>query len=144
MTKIVLTAAAVVCLTALPAAWGFTTPATQVHLVAPKSTLSTGRLFSAVADDAQKKSSTSSSRKPEDPFEENGPEDIITEDTTARFLGNAIPYEELTVGVLKETFEGENRVSQSPDSVANLVKAGFNVIVQGGGTLYFTLLLVLC
>lgn len=128
MTKILLTlSATAVCLT-LPTAWGFTTPATQV--LAPKSALATtGRLFSAVADDAQK-----TSNKPEDPFEENGPEDIITEDTTARFLGNAMPYEELTIGVLKETYDGENRVSQSPDSVANLVKAGFNVIVQGGGT----------
>jgi hypothetical protein len=48
-------------------------------------------------------------------------------------LGTAIPYEQLTVGVMKETFPGENRVSQSPDSVATLIKAGFNVIVQAGG-----------
>jgi hypothetical protein len=44
-----------------------------------------------------------------------------------------IPYEELTIGVLKETFSGEKRVSQSPDSVLSLVKSGFNVVVQSGG-----------
>ena len=44
-----------------------------------------------------------------------------TEDSTSasfqetdknRILGDPIPYSELTVGVLKETFKGENRVSQ--------------------------------
>jgi Alanine dehydrogenase/PNT, N-terminal domain len=45
----------------------------------------------------------------------------------------AIPYNELTIGVLKETYPGEKRVSQSPDSIATLVKAGFNVVVQSGG-----------
>lgn len=51
-------------------------------------------------------------------------------------LDTAIPYEQLTIGVLKESFPpGENRVSQSPDSVAGLVKAGFAVLVQAGGTL---------
>ena len=45
----------------------------------------------------------------------------------------AIPYEELFIGVLKETFPGEKRVSQSPDSVSSLVKSGFNVVVQSGG-----------
>lgn len=52
-------------------------------------------------------------------------------------LGKAIPYSQLTIGVVKETYPGENRVSQSPDSVAALVKEGFNVIVQAGGTLIF-------
>jgi len=45
----------------------------------------------------------------------------------------AVPYDQLTIGVLKETFPGEMRVSQSPDSIATLVKAGFNVVVQAGG-----------
>lgn len=44
-----------------------------------------------------------------------------------------IPYSELTIGIVKETFKGENRVSQTPDSVRGLVKAGFTVIVQSGG-----------
>ena len=46
----------------------------------------------------------------------------------------AIPYSELTIGVLKERTDGETRVSQTPDSVANLVKAGFTVLVESGGT----------
>ncbi|GAX18041.1 hypothetical protein FisN_25Hh015 [Fistulifera solaris] len=47
-------------------------------------------------------------------------------------VGKSIPYPDITIGVLKETFEGENRVSQTPDSVKNLVKAGFQVVVQSG------------
>jgi len=50
-----------------------------------------------------------------------------------KILGQPIPYSELTIGVIKETYPGENRVSQSPDSVRALVKAGFNVMVQAGG-----------
>jgi hypothetical protein len=52
-------------------------------------------------------------------------------------VGKSIPYQDITIGVLKETFEGENRVSQTPDSVKNLVKAGFQVVVQSGGTQSF-------
>lgn len=51
-------------------------------------------------------------------------------------LGKSIPYEELTIGVLKETYPGENRVSQTPDSIATLIKAGLTVVVQAGGTLF--------
>ena len=56
---------------------------------------------------------------------------VFQEDTN--ILGGPIPYEDLTIGVMKETFNGENRVSQTPDSVASLIKAGFNVVVQAGG-----------
>lgn len=48
-------------------------------------------------------------------------------------LGKAVPYEELTIGVLKETYPGENRVSQTPDSIRTLIKAGMSVVVQSGG-----------
>ena len=51
-----------------------------------------------------------------------------------QILGQPIPYSELTIGVLKETFKGENRVSQTPDSIRTLVKAGITVLVQSGGT----------
>jgi hypothetical protein len=50
------------------------------------------------------------------------------------FLGKPVPYSEITIGVMTETLEGETRVSQTPESVANLVKAGFQVVVQSGGT----------
>jgi hypothetical protein len=63
------------------------------------------------------------------PLEDGGDE----EEGSAAVLGRPVPYHELTVGVLRERFPGENRVSQSPDSVASLVKAGFNVVVEAGG-----------
>ncbi|ACI65927.1 predicted protein [Phaeodactylum tricornutum CCAP 1055/1] len=46
--------------------------------------------------------------------------------------GAGIPYERLTIGVLKESFPGECRVSQTPDSVRTLVKEGFTVAVESG------------
>lgn len=49
-----------------------------------------------------------------------------------RILSGPIPYSDLTIGVMKETYPGENRVSQTPESVASLVKAGFNVVVETG------------
>lgn len=67
----------------------------------------------------------------------------IEEDVTAaaafeeepqnKIFGEPIPYDDLTIGVMKETFNGENRVSQTPDSVKMLMKDGFNVVVQAGG-----------
>lgn len=58
--------------------------------------------------------------------------DINVEEPKHLFLNEAIPYSELTIGVAKETFDGECRVSQSPDSVKKLVNAGFDVVVQAG------------
>lgn len=55
----------------------------------------------------------------------------------SELLGEPIPYSELTIGVLKETFKGENRVSQTPDSIRSLIKDGFTVIVEAGGTFFF-------
>ena len=57
-----------------------------------------------------------------------------TDESPAKMLGGGIPYEQLTIGVVKETFPGENRVSQTPDSIRSLVKAGFHVVVETGGT----------
>jgi hypothetical protein len=54
--------------------------------------------------------------------------------TEAKIWTQPIPFEKLTIGVIKETFPGENRVSQTPDSIKSLVKAGFTVVVQAGGT----------
>ena len=64
-----------------------------------------------------------------DSFNKDESEDAMT-------FFSPIPYSELTIGIIKETFKGENRVSQTPDSVAGLVKAGFTVIVESGGTIY--------
>jgi hypothetical protein len=59
----------------------------------------------------------------------------FSDDKSQKILGQPIPYSELTIGVIKETFKGENRVSQTPDSIRSLVKAGLTVIVQSGGRL---------
>ena len=59
-------------------------------------------------------------------------EETTATDTTAaafqdsnesKILGQPIPYSQLTLGVAKETYPGENRVSQTPDSIRTLVKA---------------------
>merc|ERR1712159_512518 len=52
-----------------------------------------------------------------------------TAPTRAKLAG---PYEKITIGVPKETLPLERRVSQTPDSVKNLVKAGFKVQVESG------------
>jgi len=51
---------------------------------------------------------------------------------TSKIMGKKVPYEDLTIGVIKETFPNENRVSQTPDNVSLLRKAGFQVVVQSG------------
>jgi hypothetical protein len=38
--------------------------------------------------------------------------DSFLESAESHILGEPIPYSKLTIGVLKETFKGENRVSQ--------------------------------
>uniref|UniRef100_A0A4W3K8X2 proton-translocating NAD(P)(+) transhydrogenase n=1 Tax=Callorhinchus milii TaxID=7868 RepID=A0A4W3K8X2_CALMI len=43
-----------------------------------------------------------------------------------------IPYKQLTVGVPKEIFQNERRVSLSPAGVQALVNQGFNVVVESG------------
>ena len=52
--------------------------------------------------------------------------------STSTDLNQPIPYEDLTIGVMKETYPGENRVSLSPDAVALLTKEGLHVVVQSG------------
>lgn len=54
---------------------------------------------------------------------------------SAKNLFDGVPYTWLTIGVLKEDLPGENRVSQTPDTVRALVKAGFTVVVEQGGAL---------
>jgi hypothetical protein len=82
--------------------------------------------LSASVEEQQARSSSSSD-------EEDSTVKAILSGLSTKILGEPIPYSELTIGVLKEVYPGENRVSQTPDSVKNLVKAGFTVIVQSGG-----------
>ena len=64
------------------------------------------------------------------------------ESQESKILGQPIPYGELTVGVMRETYRGENRVSLSPDAVGLLTKAGLDVVVESGGA--FLLALLVC
>lgn len=61
------------------------------------------------------------------------PADEFTGEAPSKIIGGKIPYSELTIGVLKETYPGENRVSIAPDSAKMLVDAGFSVVVESGG-----------
>jgi hypothetical protein len=72
--------------------------------------------------------------KPKEAEQEAGAIDTPKPFTQEQSWGQPIPYEKLTIGVIKETFPGENRISQTPDSIRSLVKEGFNVVVQAGGT----------
>src|ERR1700753_3371318 len=42
---------------------------------------------------------------------------------------NNVPYEELTIGIPKETFEAERRVALTPQNAALLLKKGFGRIL---------------
>ena len=58
---------------------------------------------------------------------------------TATPLGT--PYEKITVGVPKETFDLEKRVAATPESVARLVKSGFQAVhveTGAGAKAYFS------
>jgi len=46
-----------------------------------------------------------------------------------------VPYEQLTIGVPRETFPNERRVAISPTAVAQYTKQGFKVIVEQGAGL---------
>lgn len=66
-------------------------------------------------------------------------EDDVASATTPALLvkgmkvGPSIPYSQLTIGVLKEIYTGENRVSLAPSNVKMLVDAGLKVVVETGG-----------
>ena len=81
-----------------------------------------------VEDEEKKEASTPSNDAAfiSDAFNKDDAEEALT-------FFSPIPYSELTIGIVKETFKGENRVSQTPDSVKGLVKAGFTVVVESGG-----------
>lgn len=45
------------------------------------------------------------------------------------------PYGNLTIGVPKEIQENERRVALSPEATKNLIKQGFNVVIEEGAGL---------
>jgi len=80
-------------------------------------------LFSTVSD--SKKGVDTATKKYD-------PSDDFTGTSPSKILGEKVPYSDLTVGVLKESYPGENRVSIAPDSAKMLVNAGMSVIVETG------------
>ena len=52
----------------------------------------------------------------------------------------AIPYENVSIGVPKETFLGERRVAISPKAVQQLTKKGFKVFIESGKCSFLILL----
>jgi len=96
----------------------------------PSSRITTS-IYATVEDEKQREK-ISSSRDDDsvaDAFLEKGDLPISHSSKT---IFPSIPYSELTIGIVTETFDGENRVSATPDSVTNLIKSGFTVIVQSG------------
>jgi Alanine dehydrogenase/PNT, N-terminal domain len=101
-------------------------------LLAIKKTSTTTKLYAATIPTKDESSNV-------------GTSDIANNDTTnfdienqlQLLLGVPIPYNKLTIGVLKEIYPGENRVAQTPDSIRTLIKAGMNVVVQSGGTFLY-------
>lgn len=93
-------------------------PSTRLYstLEKPKSAES-----SASSEDSSIPSSTPPEPEPE------------PEPTPNKILGEPIPYSDLTIGILKESYPGENRVSVAPESVKMLVDAGLKVVVESGG-----------
>ena len=91
------------------------------------------------------KSSDIESTSPNDD-DNNSSDDWISEQFETKsphqILGSPIPYSDITIGVLKEDYLNENRVSVAPDSVKMLVDAGLNVVVESGGK--YRLLFVFC
>ena len=82
----------------------------------------------------------SESTSPNNDDDKNSSDDWISEQFESKsphqILGSPIPYSDITIGVLKEDYQNENRVSVAPDSVKMLVDAGLNVVVESGGKLY--------
>ena len=53
-------------------------------------------------------------------------------DKSAPEAVTGVPYGQLTIGVPKEIHEGERRVALSPEAAKQLIKQGFNVVVETG------------
>ena len=90
--------------------------------------ISTSPLYSSLSDDKQDQQKSAGDDKTDLVAEL-----FTSEPVSSKILGNPIPYEQLTIGVTREIFEGENRVALSPDAVGLLTKAGFHVVIESGG-----------
>ena len=126
-------AGALTALLLLHGAYGFSPPASKtqslsygMHKKISKPYESSIKvLYSSLSDDKQKDET--------EQIKTDVVADLFSAQPKSHILGEPIPYEKLTIGVVKEDFPGENRVALTPDSVELLVKAGFHVAVQAGG-----------
>ena len=97
------------------------------------------QLYSSVSDEQDSKTAEQQQQ------EEDSTAAVLKqtfESQESKILGQPIPYGELTVGVMRETYKGENRVSLSPDAVGLLTKAGLDVVVESGGAFFYCLLVL--
>ena len=147
MKSFVKRAALAVLLFAIPYANSFNLPSTHHrHHVINK--LHNGRSSSSALYSTLEKKPKKSSSDVEDNFP--NPEDVAAlttpeeQPSTKNILGSSIPYEDLTIGILKESYPGENRVSVAPESVKLLIDAGLNVVVESGGELYLECVVCCC
>ena len=134
MKSFIKRAALAVALFAIPYANSFNLPSTH-HVI---NKLNSRRSSSSALYSTLEKKPKSSSDVEEEDFP--NPEDVAAlttppsdELSTKNILGKPIPYEDLTIGILKESYPGENRVSVAPESVKLLIDAGLNVVVESGG-----------
>ncbi|KAL7451758.1 hypothetical protein ACHAWC_003560, partial [Mediolabrus comicus] len=111
-----------------PPSHGFTLPSS------PRAITSHGTIpFQHATIEPQLFSTVSDSKKEADTATKKyDPSDDFTGKSPSKILGDKVPYSDLTVGILKETYPGENRVSIAPDSAKMLVDAGLSVIVETG------------
>ena len=86
------------------------------------------RLFSTL-DRTTTTEGTKDQRGEDDDDIEGGGLDAISSNR----IGTPMPYSSLTVGVMRECYRGENRVSLTPINVKMLVDAGMQVVVESGG-----------
>jgi len=107
-----------------------TTRGQNFALQVPSSRTTTS-IYATVEDEKQREkiSSNRDDDSVADAFLEKGG---LSLSHSSKAIFPSIPYSELTIGIVTETFDGENRVSATPDSVTNLIKSGFTVIVQSG------------
>lgn len=92
------------------------------------------QLYSSVSDEQDSKAAEQQQQEEEDYTAAVLKQTFESQES--KILGQPIPYGELTVGVMRETYGGENRVSLSPDAVGLLTKAGLDVVVESGGAFY--------
>jgi len=133
MVWLISSAIAVVVLSDTSTIHAFSTPPSLIHKRLSSAKLTSSKLSGPNSFISQLHSSVDD--QIDDETQKKDAEVIAKffESETSNLLGSTpVPYSKLTIGILKETYKGENRVSISPESASLLTKAGFNVVVEAG------------